>query len=157
VTAPDSTGLEQLLVELCEISSFTGEERALCDHVEQRLQKLLGGAAVIRDGHSLVVTLPARVSQPRVVLAGHLDVVRTSHDGPVRIEGDKLYGPGAADMKSGLAVMLAIAQEATERETHQALTLVFYGRGRARMPSTRQRVCWRALVPLRRTMWCSMG
>ncbi|MDP3274639.1 MAG: succinyl-diaminopimelate desuccinylase [Deltaproteobacteria bacterium] len=122
------TALEQSLLSLCEISSFTGEEGPLCDHVEAALVKLLGRAVVARDGHSLVVT-PACTQGPEVVLAGHFDVVRTTHEGPPRIEGDKIYGPGAADMKSGLAVMLELLREIAAGATPSVRpTFVFYER-----------------------------
>jgi succinyl-diaminopimelate desuccinylase len=49
---------------------------------------------------------------PRVVLHGHLDVVpgRPEQFTP-RIEGDRLYGRGAYDMKGALAAMMGVVQE----------------------------------------------
>ena len=121
--------IERTLLALCEIASFTGEEGPLCDHVERECVVLAGRDAVVRDGHSLVVT--PRTDAPSgktIVLAGHLDVVRTSHDGPTRIEGDKLFGPGAADMKSGLAVMLHLLRDLQTRAPRFAPVFVFYER-----------------------------
>jgi succinyl-diaminopimelate desuccinylase len=121
------TDLERTLLELCAISSFTGEEGPACDHVERALVAALGRDAVVRDGHSLVATPRVDVDTV-VVLAGHLDVVRTAHDGPPRVEGERLYGPGAADMKSGLAVMLHLARELATRRPRFAPVFVFYER-----------------------------
>jgi succinyl-diaminopimelate desuccinylase len=124
-----SDALEATLLELCAISSFTGEEGAVCDHVEAGLVKLLGRACVARDGHSLVVTPAVPEGLPKVALAGHFDVVRTDHDGPPRIEGERIYGAGAADMKSGLAVMLHLLQDLRDGWIPRyAPTFVFYER-----------------------------
>lgn len=123
------TDLERTLLALCEVPSFTGEEGPLCDLVEARCARAVGGARVRRDGHSLVVEAPAPQGVSRVVLAGHLDVVRTEHELPPRIEGERIYGAGASDMKSGLAVMLHLLDEiAAGAALRYAPTFVFYER-----------------------------
>ena len=118
--------LAQDLLWLCSIPSLIGEEQALCDAVEARLTVRRLPAPIRRYGDSIVVPLLRGSGGPHVVLGGHFDVVRTEHDGAPRIEGDRLYAPGAADMKSGLAVMLALAEGAAPWKVD--LTLVFYAR-----------------------------
>jgi succinyl-diaminopimelate desuccinylase len=119
------TRLAETLLWLCSTPSPTGEERALCDAVEKRLA---GRVPIERVGDSLVCAVRRETGGPRVALAGHLDVVRTEHDGAPRVEGDKLYGPGAADMKSGLAAMLELVESGFTAQTAVDLTLVFYAR-----------------------------
>ncbi|MDF3068619.1 MAG: N-succinyl-L,L-diaminopimelate desuccinylase [Polyangiaceae bacterium] len=118
--------LAEDLLWLCAIPSLIGEEAALCDAVAQRLQGRPLAAPIRRYGDSIVVPLSRGSGGPHVVLGGHLDVVRTEHDAPPRIEGDRLYAPGAADMKSGLCLMLAVAERAVPKGVD--LTLVFYAR-----------------------------
>jgi succinyl-diaminopimelate desuccinylase len=118
--------LADTLLWLCSIASPIGEEQALCDAVAERIGKVLLAGPIRRHGDSLVVPLVRNSGRPHLVLAGHLDVVRTAHDGPARIEGDKLYGAGAADMKSGLALMFDIAEK--RERPNLDLTLVFYAR-----------------------------
>jgi len=115
--------LAETLLWLCRIPSPIGEEAAICDAISERLSKL---APIRRYGDSIVVPLTRGSGGPRIALAGHLDVVRTEHEGPPRIEGDRLYGPGAADMKSGLVLMLDLAERAQKPKLD--LTLVFYAR-----------------------------
>jgi succinyl-diaminopimelate desuccinylase len=119
-------GLAQDLLWLCSIPSPIGEEQALCDAVEARLSLCKLAAPIRRYGDSLVVPLRRGSGGSHVVLGGHLDVVRTEHDGAPRIDGDRLYAPGAADMKSGLTLMLALAERPKPRALD--LTLVFYAR-----------------------------
>jgi succinyl-diaminopimelate desuccinylase len=118
--------LSDTLLWLCRTPSPIGEERALCDAVAERLGRVPLAEPIRRHGDSIVVPLVRGTGKPHLVLGGHLDVVRTQHDGPPRIDGDKLYGAGAADMKSGLALLIELA----ERPTRPAvdLTLVFYAR-----------------------------
>jgi len=120
--------LVRTLLWLCSIPSPIGEERALCDAVAERLARTPLDAPLRRYGDSLVVPLRRNTGGPKIALAGHLDVVPTSHDGPPRIEGEKLYGPGAADMKSGLALMLDLVETGYARSLDIDLTLVFYAR-----------------------------
>jgi glutamate carboxypeptidase len=63
--------------------------------------------------------LVARISgtgRCRLMLLGHIDTVvdHASH-GPLRLEGDRLYGPGAVDMKGGVILALGIARVLAER------------------------------------------
>lgn len=116
------------LLRLCEIPSPTGEERALCDAVLEDLRGAPLAGRPRRYGDSIVVPVTRGTGGPKIALVGHLDVVRTSHDGPPRVEGDRLYGPGASDMKSGLALMLDLVLSGLDDCAGLDLTLVFYAR-----------------------------
>ena len=123
-----AAALAETLLEITRIDSYIGDEKALCDHVQARLLRTLPATAITRYHDSLVVHAVQRPGAPRIGLVGHLDVVRTVHDKPARIEGDKLYGPGAADMKSGLAVMIELIERIELKQLPCDLTLVFYER-----------------------------
>jgi succinyl-diaminopimelate desuccinylase len=120
--------LAATLLEITAVPSTIGDEEALCDLVEARLSKSLGKATCSRFQHSLVVRAAERPGRPRIGLIGHLDTVKTEHDGPARIEGERLYGAGAADMKAGLAVMIELAERLDLGALPCDLTLVFYER-----------------------------
>jgi len=120
--------LRDTLLALCRIPSPIGEEAALCDYVEDRLSKSLGRDAITRFHDSLIVHAARRNGAPRIALVGHLDTVRTQHDGPPRVEGNRLYGAGAADMKSGLAVMIELVERLDLSALPCDLTLIFYER-----------------------------
>jgi succinyl-diaminopimelate desuccinylase len=64
----------------------------------------------------------------RVVLAGHLDTVPIADNVPSRLVDGVLHGCGTADMKSGVAVMLRLAQlvGAGELDPRTDLTWVWY-------------------------------
>ncbi|WP_086077099.1 M20 family metallopeptidase [Bordetella genomosp. 13] len=49
-------------------------------------------------------------TRPGILVLAHLDTVHpigTLDDNPIRIEGDKLYGPGGYDMKAGIYLVLS--------------------------------------------------
>jgi succinyl-diaminopimelate desuccinylase len=123
-----SERLAETLLWLCRIPSPIGEEKDLCDAVAERLARLPLAAPARRFGDSLVVPVTRGSGGPKVALAGHLDTVRTVHDGPPRIEGDQLFAPGASDMKSGLALMLDLVEHDLAACRGVDLTLVFYAR-----------------------------
>jgi succinyl-diaminopimelate desuccinylase len=59
----------------------------------------------------------AGVAAPTVILHGHLDVVPARPEQFVpRIEGDRLFGRGAYDMKGGLAAMMVAARDLAEQD-----------------------------------------
>ena len=120
--------LRDTLLALTRIPSPIGEETALCDHVQDRLSSSLGSDAITRFHDSLIVHAARRDNAPKIALVGHLDTVRTTHDGPPRVEGNRLYGAGAADMKSGLTIMIELVERLDLTALPCDLTLVFYER-----------------------------
>lgn len=113
--------LLSVTAELVAIPSPSHHEAAIADHVEERLRRT-PWLRVERIGDNVVARSDG--TGPRVVLAGHLDTVPPSgNERPVR-HGDVVAGLGAADMKGGLAVMLALAGH--DRPPPAPATWVFY-------------------------------
>ncbi len=116
--------LADLLETMVNIPSETGSEGALADWLARRLEALPGGRCT-RSGHSLVWRAAAR-ERPLLVLAGHLDTVPANGNARARREDGRLYGVGSTDMKSGDAVMLALAEGLDAARARFDLALVFY-------------------------------
>lgn len=57
-----------------------------------------------------LVALPKNVQKPKVLLCGHLDVITHTEDERYssHIADGRIYGPGSADMKGPLAILLEI-------------------------------------------------
>ncbi len=111
-----------LTAALVDIPSESHHEGPLADAVQAALTAL-PHLQVDRDGDTVVArTFLGRAE--RVVLGGHLDTVPAADNLPHRIEGGRLYGLGACDMKGGVAVALHCA--ATMPTPSRDVTYVFY-------------------------------
>jgi succinyl-diaminopimelate desuccinylase len=119
-----SESIADLLARLVDVPSVTGDEAAIAALVEERLRAVRGGE-VLRSGHSRVWRGPRR-GRPLLTLAGHLDTVPPNGNERARIEGDRLYGLGSTDMKSGDAVMLALLETLDAQKLRFDLAMVFY-------------------------------
>ena len=106
--------LTDTLAWLVDIPSETGNEEAIRDALSERL-----------SGHpQTVVNRSVVVGEPgagKVGLFGHIDTVPLQGHVGARIEGDRLFGLGATDMKGGVAVMTHLVEELADR-----VVAVFY-------------------------------
>jgi acetylornithine deacetylase len=116
---------EALLVELVGIDSVNpalvpgaaGEAR-IVDHLRGRLERAGFATTVVpasgrTDRPSLMAVPPGSTDLPTIVLNGHLDTVGVAgmpEPFTPRVEGDRLHGRGAADMKGGVAALVAAAE-----------------------------------------------
>jgi succinyl-diaminopimelate desuccinylase len=110
--------------ELVDIPSESGDEAALVAYLEAALAPV-DGLELTRVGDNLVARTSFGRPQ-RLVLAGHTDTVPANGNGRALVEGDRLSGLGAADMKGGLAVMVELARTVVEPAVD--VTYVFYAR-----------------------------
>lgn len=114
--------LEETL-ELVHIDSISRRESTLASLIAQRLATA-PHLEVERIGDNVVAATRGS-RRRRVIVAGHLDTV-PGDPGAARIEGDRLVGLGACDMKGSLAVMCRLALDPVHRSSE--VTWVFYAR-----------------------------
>ncbi|HMC71564.1 MAG TPA: succinyl-diaminopimelate desuccinylase [Mycobacteriales bacterium] len=113
---------DALTASLVDVPSVSGSEVRLADEVELAL-RALPHLEVSRDGD----TIAARTDlgrDRRIVIAGHLDTVPIADNVPSRRDGERLYGCGSSDMKSGIAVMLRVASSTAD--PRYDITWLFY-------------------------------
>ncbi len=118
--------LTTLTARLIDVPSVSGDEGALCDLVAAELRPQCPPCDLVRVGHNVLLRGPFRSDRPTVVLAGHLDTVPPAGNEKSRLREGLLYGVGASDMKSGLAVMIALARSVDWIRARVNLSLVFY-------------------------------
>ncbi len=91
--------LLDLAAELVDIPSESHDETALADYFEKCLR-----TAPYLDTERIGDNVVARTQlgcKHRLIIAGHLDTVPANGNHGARIEGNRLYGLGACDMKGG--------------------------------------------------------
>jgi succinyl-diaminopimelate desuccinylase len=111
-----------LTAALVDIESVSGAEGPLADAIGDAIAPL-AHLTVHRDGNVIVARTDLRRDR-RVVLAGHIDTVPVAGNVPSRAQDGLLYGCGASDMKSGVAVQLRLAAQLAEPAVD--VTYVFY-------------------------------
>ena len=121
VAAPP-VDLLALTAELVGIPSVSRSERRLADHTEA----WCAGHQWL-ETHRIGDNVVARTTggrTMRLLVAGHLDTVPPDGNSDAILAGDRVTGLGAADMKGGLAVMMALA--AASRSPAVDVTYVWY-------------------------------
>ena len=119
-----SGDLFALTAALVDVASVSFEEQEITDLLEGELRSL-GHLEVDRVGDNLIAR--TNLGRPRrIVLGGHTDTVPPDGNEGARIDGDRLYGVGATDMKGGIATMLELARTVVEPAID--VTYVFYAR-----------------------------
>lgn len=121
-----------LTEELITLSSVTPEDKGCQTRMAELLQPLGFKCETIQSG--AVTNLWARrgTAQPLLVFAGHTDVVPTgplekwtsNPFKPTHRDG-KLYGRGAADMKTSLAAMIVAVEEFVAAHPHHQGSIGF--------------------------------
>jgi succinyl-diaminopimelate desuccinylase len=118
-----ANAIADLLVQLVDIPSVTGNEAEIAGFVASRLAGRPGD--ILRSGNGVVWRGPRR-GRPLVVLAGHLDTVPPQGNARASVREGSVHGLGTTDMKAGDAVMLALHESLDPDALRFDLALVFY-------------------------------
>ena len=105
----DAADLFGLTAALVAVPSESHHEAELALIVERRVRERAPSLTIDVVGPNVIARTDLGRDR-RVVLGGHLDTVPANGNAIPRLEGDVLHGLGAADMKGGLAVLLALAE-----------------------------------------------
>ncbi len=111
---------------LLSIPSPTCQEQQIFEQMLSWCQRQLPQAHIQTFRCGFRVEPPSRNRQVRVALVGHLDTVPEADRQRTDVEGDRIFGCGASDMKSGVAVMMELLEHHLESSVD--LVGLFYDR-----------------------------
>jgi acetylornithine deacetylase/succinyl-diaminopimelate desuccinylase-like protein len=102
----DAERLRDLTLELVEVESPTGDTAEAARLYGRRLEELGMEVELLDERFPQTPIVVGRLKGdrpgPTIVLNGHLDTVPIPHE-PPRLDGERIYGRGSADMKGALA------------------------------------------------------
>lgn len=118
----------ELLQDILKIKSINGNEQLVAEYIQKQLEKVGISSELIQyadNRSSLVATIKQGDNSKTLGLTGHMDVVDPGEESEwtyppfsATIDGNKLYGRGSTDMKSGLMAMVIAMIEL--HEEHKA-------------------------------------
>jgi succinyl-diaminopimelate desuccinylase len=124
----DRDEIVALASRLISIPSASGEERAVMEEVIRWSSSVDLPYEVVDsdpDRPNVIISLGDPATGPTIVMNGHLDTVPVSDllawrtgpfDPTISEDGKKLFGRGASDMKSSVAVMLHVMEVLSSRD-----------------------------------------
>jgi succinyl-diaminopimelate desuccinylase len=122
------SALERLLMGLLAIPSVIENEEDLRVFCEEYLGRV-GVEEVVVAGNNLAFRPRTWTKKkPKLLLLGHLDTVPSQGENRPRMEGDRIFGLGASDMKGGDALILELCKRAVREEPAVDLACVLYAR-----------------------------
>ncbi|MDR4503353.1 MAG: M20/M25/M40 family metallo-hydrolase [Candidatus Scalindua sp.] len=130
-----STELQRRLVALTRDLMLIPSDASRPDDISRCFEfvsnhvETLGGITIKKYCHKespSMVLLPRNVLKPRVLFCAHLDVIThpDTRDYRSHIADGRIYGPGSADMKGPLAILLEIFRNFHTRYDNPSLGLV---------------------------------
>lgn len=127
----------RILQDLIKIPSVNGKEAEVADYLAKLFAKygISSKRIVFEPGRdNLIAELKSGRGKKVLGITGHMDVVAAGDDKlwkyppfSAQIDGNRLYGRGSTDMKSGLAALAIALIELVEKKTPLNGTLRFMG------------------------------
>jgi acetylornithine deacetylase/succinyl-diaminopimelate desuccinylase-like protein len=122
--------VEELLKKLISINSITGREHEIADFAASYLDFAEVEMQNVEDfGPNVIARNITDPGKPIVILNCHMDTVEVMQGWDIdpftpTMEGNRIRGLGACDMKAGMAIAMDVFKRLHDREMNVILTLV---------------------------------